>query len=57
LFPAKTLAGMMATADDPEYWTKLMATYLLRPESGHSDQLRCIVSSPDFNLHFPLYVE
>ncbi|KAK2393238.1 DNA replication licensing factor MCM2 [Trifolium repens] len=48
---------MMATADDPEYWTKLMATYLLRPESDHSDQLRCIVSSPDFNLHFPLYVD
>ncbi|XP_045817731.1 probable DNA helicase MCM9 [Trifolium pratense] len=48
---------MMATADDPEYWTQLMATYLLHPESDHSDQLRSISSSPDFNLHFPLYID
>lgn len=40
--------------EDPQYWKKPMASYLVR---YHSHQLRSIASSPDSNLHFPLYVE
>ncbi|KAJ1396514.1 P-loop containing nucleoside triphosphate hydrolase [Sesbania bispinosa] len=40
--------------EDPANWKKPMASYLVR---YHSDQLRSITSSPDSNLHFPLYVD
>ncbi|KAJ1434920.1 P-loop containing nucleoside triphosphate hydrolase [Sesbania bispinosa] len=40
--------------EDPASWKKPMASYLVR---YHSDQLRSIASSPDSNLHFPLYVD
>ncbi|KAL1336218.1 hypothetical protein HN51_030619 [Arachis hypogaea] len=39
---------------DPWEWEKPMATYLLR---YHSDQLRSIASSPDPNLHYPLFID
>ncbi|XP_028795118.1 probable DNA helicase MCM9 [Neltuma alba] len=31
-----------------------MASFLIR---NHSDELRCIASSPDFKLHYPLFVD
>ncbi|KAI9120423.1 hypothetical protein K1719_007456 [Acacia pycnantha] len=40
--------------NNPNYWEKPMASFLIR---NHSDQLRCIVSSPDSKLHYPLFVD
>ncbi|TKY71481.1 DNA helicase MCM9 [Spatholobus suberectus] len=45
---------MEKNSADPGYWKKPMATFLVR---FHSDQLRSIASSPDPNLHFPLFVD
>ncbi|KAF7803755.1 putative DNA helicase MCM9 isoform X1 [Senna tora] len=39
---------------DPSYWEKPMASFLIR---YHSDQIRSIASSPDSNLHYPLFVD
>ncbi|KAK7302544.1 hypothetical protein RJT34_13436 [Clitoria ternatea] len=44
----------MEKSTDPEYWKKPLASFLIR---HHSHQLRSIASSPDSNLHFPLYVD
>jgi len=38
----------------PDYFKKPMASFL---ERRHSDQLHSILSSPDSDLHFPLFVE
>ncbi|XP_020221039.1 probable DNA helicase MCM9 isoform X2 [Cajanus cajan] len=40
--------------ENPLYWKQLMVNFLVR---NHSDELRSIVSSPDLNLHFPLFVD
>jgi len=39
---------------DPDDFKKPIAFFLVR---HHSDQLQSIVSSPDSDLHFPLFVE